>query len=1103
MDSEEPFTSVTDELIRSATPDDAESDEEVDLEDVAQNANLNARLSSSSVRTRLGLAGSENPRLYLQTPDEYRRPLAVDENSPVGGPRSAVESITDFTSIITVDDYGIQERWLQVEKEQLKNQQLSVSSPKNDRDRDLKAVGGSFAPTDQAPQAASRKSEQNSVLNNLTNELDLEREESKHGGESRESFLPLGKLFELLSRDRVERLLEEIFPGDDEPLGQMVNAVCDPKTGRLLILATLIAMKKAQSITHFIKNDVRDSHLPLRRFTEPGNKNRILFYRKCDKEDDPECQPLDCLDGHWKYFEMGDFCDYQYRFVVPFFAMAQREVVFHKIEEPKVCLPFLEWEQLTRGGYATVSKVKMHPSHHDFVDKDTSESNPYFAVKQIWSTDHQEFKDEVKALEKFCGPKRGHRHLIRLLMAIQHGDKYYLVFRLATGNLENLWQQRQMNPGSISDVRWLMEQCLGLTDGLKKIHKHLSLSPDAGLVRPDSESKNRGRHGDITPRNILFFDIPDNKPDLVITDFGLTSFHSDKSISRVAIERVGGLSSTYRPPEYDLKDTITQAYDMWSLGCLYLEFISWFLTGDRNIKAVFTQARVKDDIINPDSPQWAGDKFFNILEGVATVKKSVLDWITELKEHPQCAPCLHDFLDLIQEKLLNPEKRKRARAEACRAEIEKISKKCSDDQYCVKTKPKSTHRLSSASLTRGARISPRSMVRSRITDMHDAQRALTPAPVNDEESAVLQQKILDERDQVRAQERAVSEAGAGGIRHHHHHHRAAVSEGEAGGIRHYHHHHRAAVSEGGAGGIQHHHHHHHEAAVDEVPAEYTLASAEGEEDRQPPCGGGGGGGASVITPRTVVVQQEPRVQPSWRREATDNSLLSQLSGAGTWAAEASTARTTRDPTPESSQAAAAAAACDDDVDAPNVTIRRLRVTFDDGPSQAARAEVDGRGREKEEEKEEREEEREEEEETTDEGQTARLLLPGRGRFGADITLVTAPSLSSGKDAAGPEEQRSEEPPPVVVVDEEVSGGADVSRGTRRPAGGGGSGRRDRLRDLGGRIYKKAKIFYAERLGCDIGDAQHQGCRPGKRRRRQRQQQQQQQQIVVACEEVGK
>jgi serine/threonine protein kinase len=91
---------------------------------------------------------------------------------------------------------------------------------------------------------------------------------------------------------------------------------------------------------------------------------------------------------------------------------------------------------------------------------------------------------------------------------------------------------------------------------------------------------NFGRHGDIKADNILLFKpVQDPRGILVVSDMGLSSFNRDTSRSNIPNSKIPGTPG-YRPPECDVKGgTISRAYDIWTLGCLFLEILTWLLGG--------------------------------------------------------------------------------------------------------------------------------------------------------------------------------------------------------------------------------------------------------------------------------------------------------------------------------------------------------------------------------------------------------------------------------------------------------------------------------------------------------------------------------------------
>lgn len=133
--------------------------------------------------------------------------------------------------------------------------------------------------------------------------------------------------------------------------------------------------------------------------------------------------------------------------------------------------------------------------------------------------------------------------------------------------------------------------------------------------------KQYGRHGDINPGNILWFRDNDSTEaalggTLKIADFGQAEFNSLKS--RTAPRDVAN-TLTYRPPECDRlvrdqKPLIRQRYDIWCLGCVFLEFLTWVIGGEQ-LQLEFASARLTPDLLENDLPT---DTFFQVRRNIET-----------------------------------------------------------------------------------------------------------------------------------------------------------------------------------------------------------------------------------------------------------------------------------------------------------------------------------------------------------------------------------------------------------------------------------------------------------------------------------------------------
>lgn len=182
-----------------------------------------------------------------------------------------------------------------------------------------------------------------------------------------------------------------------------------------------------------------------------------------------------------------------------------------------------------------------------------------------------------------------HPHLISLLATYEQFNVYYLIFPCAQGDLNVFWSKLKPKPSfDLDTIKWVAEQCKGIAYGLLKIHNYRT-----SKSRFSSHEQRWGRHGDLKPENILWFS-NGNGGTLKISDFGLAEYSTVHSRSYKPKSRVAA-SMSYRPPECDLDGgLIGRSYDIWTLGCLYLEFITWLLGGWDYVR-IFERKRMSWD----------------------------------------------------------------------------------------------------------------------------------------------------------------------------------------------------------------------------------------------------------------------------------------------------------------------------------------------------------------------------------------------------------------------------------------------------------------------------------------------------------------------------
>lgn len=420
-------------------------------------------------------------------------------------------------------------------------------------------------------------------------------------------WLPIDKLFALVTPHNIKKALYQAMGNHKPPIPDLDRYVEDyaekfclsrdyqaPNTGHQLktsrrcLFAVLTLSKQLSIAPCFVDSDFWDMDLPLTRRTD--SQNLLVSWDDGTKK---MAIPREWEDEYPHYVSFDVF---QRWLLSPFFDMhSSNDVSVHEIEDSCV-LPFIEEihdksQIALQGFHGTVRKVKIHPAHHNF--STGNGENPYFAVKQLAPSDSEgvKFESEVRAWAKSVGVA-GHQHIIRLLATWHYRNSWNLLFLWADGNLQDYWRQNsqgnQRNEGGDQNLeaqrrlllaKWSAKQLLGLADGLAKIHR----SPTNPLVDEASDMTDYGIHGDIKPHNILRFrDGDEDYGRLVICDFGFTRFHS--RASRSAAHREGD-SPTYRAPECARTNgsnsdiTISRACDLWALGCVYLEFMVWYLQG--------------------------------------------------------------------------------------------------------------------------------------------------------------------------------------------------------------------------------------------------------------------------------------------------------------------------------------------------------------------------------------------------------------------------------------------------------------------------------------------------------------------------------------------
>jgi serine/threonine protein kinase len=469
---------------------------------------------------------------------------------------------------------------------------------------------------------------------------------------NRKYFWPISALDALVTEEAIERELRGRIPALGLERSHLPSQIA--RTSRKLF-AILVYLEKGSLITAFLDENITDSDLPLEApLARVGQENRGRLSK---------------VFANRPSRDINDFCRVQWYLLAPIFNRLHE----HYELDDNVVLPFIENGESSaqQGGYSEVWEVKIHPAHHQLRSSLDFGKEPSFAVKRLFSRDPEEFKREVGMLRAVS--KLKHHHILELLVTYKFRGRYHLVFRYAKHNLRQLW-----NSVPIADdaewAAWSLTQMRGIASGLEQIHcftpssVRSSLSPTlawgGSSVIVETGEERYCRHGDLKPENILLFAGMEGDHEqglLVIADFGLARFHRLESRSRVDPKTIGG-TATYAPPEVQLHGKVSRAYDIWSLGCVYLEFVTWLVGGWQDLN---TFGDVRAEICHDGLED---DTFFTVLndnprQSAANVRQGVQSWIKYLHEKPRCSAFIHEFLDLISQQMLRVDPNERISSE--------------------------------------------------------------------------------------------------------------------------------------------------------------------------------------------------------------------------------------------------------------------------------------------------------------------------------------------------------------------------------------------------------------------------------------------------------
>ncbi|KAH7371419.1 kinase-like domain-containing protein [Pyrenochaeta sp. MPI-SDFR-AT-0127] len=390
----------------------------------------------------------------------------------------------------------------------------------------------------------------------------------------------------------------------------------------------------------------------------------------------------------WTPLKLDNFYDKQWRLLAPVFT--PHKYVYDL--DAECILPFTPDGAIPHEGtFSSVSRIKIHEDHQ------THHGIQYVALKELKIPPGDEpcgidtaWKTEANALATIN--KLDHPHIVKCIAAIRRGNSRYLMFPWADGkSLRDYWDQAPRKAPNANIIQQAIVQLRGIADALDGLHNfdggHLNNTdinndvstalesasitetslPHGNSVNAETQLDNKAdvcqntentssiRHGDLKPENILRFLVKQSElGDLKIADMGIAKRH----VVTTAQRGDKATSTRFGTRRYEAPETVTEKYarsrlyDIWSMGCITLEFIIWILYGNAELNNLYEQIEGKAqnicqyyELVDSNDPRGA------------RVHPVVSRWMEYIRDKdPECptnsSSAIKDLLEVVRERLL-------------------------------------------------------------------------------------------------------------------------------------------------------------------------------------------------------------------------------------------------------------------------------------------------------------------------------------------------------------------------------------------------------------------------------------------------------------------
>lgn len=456
------------------------------------------------------------------------------------------------------------------------------------------------------------------------------------------SYIPCIKFHSIMTEEAVSCVLQELNSShnrqsllNEGQLADLIARIAPPVSdlsdenvsGRQFkrVLASLILTRKADCIFDFVDHGLDDRKLCEAEFSLPDQD--VMLEDEGYLQDLYKGYPGPCQDPEvWSREDIRNLRRVRWEVSPVFFTIERGDapestsvrykIVHYELRSAEETLPFGKTDIVpkTNGAFSSFEFYTINPHQQNFHRYTKKGKDHPVAIKKLEDKRNLEARDLFKMFknERYILDRLTLRnqspHVVKLLATFEvvgksAPSKYHFMFEAADGTILTLWESEKewkriksrSQTGRIEVARWVARQCHGLAEGLSQFHKF-------SKFHDDPNPKTKGMHGDIKPDNILWYkgwipgnsgplsvqatDSPETSDEddlgvLQLADFGLSSFHSTGTVHNV-------ISSNdfldYAAPETEGWLRHPPPADVWQLGCLFLDFVTWLVTGPTGYK---------------------------------------------------------------------------------------------------------------------------------------------------------------------------------------------------------------------------------------------------------------------------------------------------------------------------------------------------------------------------------------------------------------------------------------------------------------------------------------------------------------------------------------